>query len=223
MISTRTAVAGAVALALTAGTLAFAVTPHETRVGPKTGLLQDGRLLHPAGRLTPVGNFPTGGAATPDGRFYWALSTGRGRHDIRVVDLADGRVVQVLPVPGLSGGIAMDPHRPLAYVSGIAETSHTDQKAKGRPGGAGDNVQVFSYDRRSGLAHFTRLISTPPPPGSPIPQGVVDIPGFEGPPQEFAPTNTQRLAVTAEELVEQLPPGRVGERLEDLVHAHQDM
>jgi DNA-binding beta-propeller fold protein YncE len=177
-----------------AGTVALAVPRASPPVSPQTGLLPNGRLLHPAGALTPVGNFPTGGAATPDGRFYWALSTGRGRHDIRIVDLTSGRVVQILPVPGLSGGIAMDPLRSVAYVSGISETSHTDQRAAGRPGGAGDNVQVFAYDRATGQAHFSRLIATPPPPGSPVPQGVINVPGYEGPPQEFPPTNSKAVA-----------------------------
>jgi DNA-binding beta-propeller fold protein YncE len=190
----RRSLAVAAALAVTASGVAVARTARTSEVGPRTGLLQNGRLLHPAGELTTVGNFPTGGAVTPDGRFYWALSTGRGRHDIRIVDLDNGKVVQVLPVPGLSGGIAMDPRRATAYVSGVAETSHKDQQTKGRPGGAGDNVQVFDYDRRTGKAHFRSLIATPPPPGSPVPQGVVDVPGFEGPPQEFPPTNTKRVA-----------------------------
>ncbi|MDP9100816.1 MAG: bifunctional YncE family protein/alkaline phosphatase family protein [Actinomycetota bacterium] len=162
--------------------------------GPASRLLGNGRVLRPAGRLTGVGNFPTGGALTRDGRFYWALSTGRGKQDIRIVSVATGRVVQVLPVPGLSGGIAMDPTRPQAYVSGVQDSSHTDQQRLGLPGRAGDNVQVFTYDPATGRARFARLIATPPPPGSPVPQGIVDIPGYEGPPQEFPPTNTNRLA-----------------------------
>jgi DNA-binding beta-propeller fold protein YncE len=194
MLALRTAVAAVSAATVAAATFAVAMPTHESKVGPRTGLLQNGRLLHPAGKLTPVGNFPTGGAVTPDGHFYWALSTGRGRHDIRIVDLASGKVVQVLPVPGLSGGIVMDPRRPLAYVSGVAESTHTDQQAKGRPGGEGDNVQVFAYDKRSGTARFARLLATPPPPGSPVPQGIVSIPTYEGPPQEFPPTNTKRVA-----------------------------
>ena len=192
---TRRSTVVALVLALLAGGVVAAVAAGRQRaVGPKTGLLQNGRLLHPAGAQTPVGNFPTGGAVTPGGRYYWALSTGRGKHDIRIVDLRNGKVVQVMPVPGLSGGIAMDPRRPVAYVSGIAQSSHTDQQVKGRPGAAGDNVQAFSYNPTTGIARFQRLIPTPPPPGSPIPQGIVSIPGYEGPPQEFAPTNTTRVA-----------------------------
>ena len=191
---TRRSTVIALVLALLAGGAAAAVAGTQRAVGPRTGLLQNGRLLHPAGAQTAVGNFPTGGAITPGGRFYWAVSTGRGKHDIRIVDLRTGKVVQVVPVPGLSGGIAMDPKRPIAYVSGVSQSSHTDQQVKGRPGAAGDNVQVFRYDPRTGRTSIPTLIETPPPPGSPIPQGIVSIPGYEGPPQEFPPTNTTRVA-----------------------------
>ncbi|MCU1587970.1 MAG: beta-propeller repeat protein [Frankiales bacterium] len=190
----RTAVLVTLACLMSGGAAVAMAGGLQRAVGPKTGLLQNGRLLHPAGTQTPVGNFPTGGAVTPDGRFYWALATGRGKHDIRIVDLRSGKVVQVVPVPGLSGGIAMDPRRPVAYVSGVAQSSHTDQQVKGRPGAAGDNVQVFRYDPRTGRSATPTVIETPPPPGSPIPQGIVSIPGFEGPPQEFPPTNTARVA-----------------------------
>ncbi|MCW2543508.1 MAG: beta-propeller repeat protein [Frankiales bacterium] len=190
----RTALLVVLAVTLSGGAAAAVAAARQRAVGPKTGLLQDGRLLHPAGAQTPVGNFPTGGAVTPNGRYYWALATGRGKHDIRIVDLRTGKVVQLIPVPGLSGGVVMDPHRPLVYVSGIPQSSHTDQQVKGRPGAAGDNVQVFAYNPETGVARFQRLIATPPPPGSPIPQGIVSIPGYEGPPQEFPPTNTTRVA-----------------------------
>ncbi len=163
-------------------------------IGPKAGVLPDGRVLHPAGRLTKVGNFPTGGALTPDGRFYWAVDTGRGFNDIRIVRVRDGRVIQNVPMPGASGGIAMDPTAHLAYVSGVADSAHLDQQRPHLPGRSGDVVWVFRYSGRTGHAAFRRLIAVPPPAGSPIPQGVVDVPGFEGPPENFPPTNTQRLA-----------------------------
>src|SRR3954471_22682304 len=78
-------------------------------VGPQLRRTVDGRQLRPYGRLTGVGNFPTGAAATPDGRFYWTVSTGRGRNEIRIVSVRTGEVLQTLPIPGASGGIAMDP------------------------------------------------------------------------------------------------------------------
>jgi len=163
-------------------------------ISPATHETGNGRVLKPAGELTQVGNFPTGGALTPDGRFYWAVSTGRGFNDIRIVDTGTNQVVQIVPVPGASGGIVIDGANHLAYVSGVADSSHADQQRKDLPGRAGDNVTVFRYDPHSGLATYDHLVNVPPPAGSPIPQGVVDIPGFEGPPQEFPPTNQQRLS-----------------------------
>ena len=89
---------------------AVAVPPG--RIGPSMRLLGNGRHLTPQGRMTRVGNFPTGGALSNDGRFYWTLSTGRGFNDIRIVSVRTGRIVQIIPVPGVSGGIAMDPTQP---------------------------------------------------------------------------------------------------------------
>src|SRR5436190_16915120 len=84
-------------------------------VGPTTRIQPTGRQLNPVGKLTRLGNFPTGGALTPDGRFLWTLSTGRGHNDIRIVQVRPdatggvGDVIQRIPMPGLSGGIAIAP------------------------------------------------------------------------------------------------------------------
>jgi YVTN family beta-propeller protein len=181
-----------IVVVLAASSAAAAST--EPVVGPGDGVLVNGRHLYPAGQLVPVGNFPTGGALTPDGRFYWSVSTGRGRNDVRIVDLAARRVVQVLPIPGASGGIVMDPNKPVAYVSGVADSSHKDQQRPTLAGREGDVIQVFRYDPSSGTAGFERTMPVPPPAGSPIPQGIVDVPGLEGPPQNFPPTNTKRTS-----------------------------
>ena len=190
----RRSIALVTAAVLVAAAGAYASSVVTGRVGKKEHLLANGRLLRPAGALVQLGNFPTGGALTPDGRYYWTVSTGRGKHDIRIVSTATARVVQIIPLPGASGGIVMDPHKAQAYVSGIQDTTHTDTQQLKLPGRAGDNVQVFTYNKASGKAKFSRLFSVPPPPGSPIPQGIVSIPGLEGPPQEFPPTSTKRLS-----------------------------
>ena len=57
-------------------------------IGPSNGIQPSGRQLHPEGKLTQLGNLPTGGALTTNGRFLWALSTGRGRNDVRIVRVA---------------------------------------------------------------------------------------------------------------------------------------
>ncbi|MDX6644064.1 MAG: hypothetical protein QOD76_2026, partial [Solirubrobacteraceae bacterium] len=61
-----------------AGAADAAATTPSGRIGPSQRLLGNGRHLTPQGQLVPLGNFPTGGALTPDGRFYWTVSTGRG-------------------------------------------------------------------------------------------------------------------------------------------------
>src|SRR5262245_7525365 len=113
-------VVGAGALAVV-GAAAAAAAVATGWIGPDTGITGNGRLhaLDPSVKLVPVGNFPTGAALTPDGRFYWTVSTGRGKNDIRVVDVANDTVQQVIPIPGGSGGIAMNPTQPLVYVSGV--------------------------------------------------------------------------------------------------------
>ncbi|MBV9099284.1 MAG: hypothetical protein JO079_14625, partial [Frankiaceae bacterium] len=172
-----------VAAAATAtATAAYSLTSTGV-IGSGLHELGNGRVLSPAGAMTQVGNFPTGGALTPDGRFYWAVSTGRGQNDIRIVDVSSQTVVQTVVVPGASGGIVMDPTRPVAYISGVANSPHTDQSHPTLPGAQGDVVEAFAYDASTGLAHFDHLVAVPPPAGSPIPQGVADVPGLEGPPQ----------------------------------------
>ncbi len=163
-------------------------------VGPGQRLLGNGRQLEPQGALVGLGNFPTGGALTPDGRFYWTVSTGRGFNDVRIVSVRKPGVVQVLSLPGASGGITMDPKHNLAYVSGVADSEHLDQDRPGLPGRGGDVVHVFRYDAASGKASESGTIPVPPPSGSPIPQSLVSLSGLVGPPQSFPPTNTKRLA-----------------------------
>ena len=150
-------------------------------IGPKLGLLGNGRHLQPAGTLVGLGNFPTGAAVTPDGRFYWTVSTGRGHNDIRIVSVANKKVVQVVPLPGASGGIAMNPKDPIAYVSGVADSEHLDQQEPGLPGREGDVIHVFRYDRTTGHATFQRLIHVPPPGDAP-------------PTQTFPPNDATQLS-----------------------------
>jgi DNA-binding beta-propeller fold protein YncE len=140
------------------------------RIGPSLRLTGNGRLLTPPGRLVTIGHFPTGGALTPDGRYYWTVSTGRALNDIRIVSTQNPHVVQILPLPGASGGIAIDRTKPLVYVSGIADSSNLDELRLGLPGRAGDVIHVFRYDSRSGRAAETGTIAVPPPSFAPVPQ-----------------------------------------------------
>jgi DNA-binding beta-propeller fold protein YncE len=193
------------------GALAFAQgSGDDGRIGPANRIQPSGRQLAPAGKLTRVGNHPGGGALTPSGRFYWTLSAGRGRNDVRIVRVAPrrrcrkpardagarrkrgyrrcvrknrrsvGRVVQVLPMPGLSGGIAMARDGRTAYVSGVAESPHEDQQTPaGTPGKEGDVIHVLRYNARTGRATRAGTIAVPPPGDAPLPQS-------------FPPTETTR-------------------------------
>ena len=132
---------------------------------PATGFLLNGRHLTPQGAQVALGNFPTGGAVTANGRFLWTVSTGFSSNDIRIVDTARRRVCQIIPVPGASGGIALDsPHR-LAYVSGVTY-SRWRPSEKGLLGAAGNCILVYSWNATSGKARLLRVIPVAPPPGA---------------------------------------------------------
>ena len=71
-----------IALVLAATGVSYAAA--ETGViGPSNGIQPSGRLLDPVGKMTQLGNFPTGGALTNNGRFLWTLSAGRGANCLR--------------------------------------------------------------------------------------------------------------------------------------------
>src|SRR3954454_21838404 len=127
-------------------------------VGPQAALTPSGRHLVPAGRMTAVGTFPSGGALTPDGRFYWAVDAGRGRAAVRVIDVRTGAVRQTLPIPGGYFGIAFAPNGHRAYVSG---TPADDPSAESLKGAAGDVVHVFSVARSSGHASELAPLAMP--------------------------------------------------------------
>jgi hypothetical protein len=148
------------------------------RIGPGLHVTGNGRHLQPPGQLITLGHFPTGGAVTPDGRFYWTVSTGRALNDIRIVAVTGNhaRVIQVLGLPGASGGIAIDGRHARAYVSGLRDSTDTDQMRPHLPGRRGDVIHVFSYDRHSGRAHETGTIAVPPPPAAAAPQSFPPAP-----------------------------------------------
>ena len=142
------------------------------RISPAQHIVPDGRRLRPPGQLVTLGHFPTGGALTPDGRFLWAVSTGRALNDVRIVSVSGRhpRVIQVLGLPGASGGIAIDRTQPLVYISGLADSSNRDERRPGLPGRQGDVIHVFRYNQRTGRASETGTIAVPPPSSAPVPQ-----------------------------------------------------
>ena len=157
-----------------------------------------------------LGNFPTGAAATTDGRFLWTVSAGLGANDIRIVDTARRRVIQTIPVPGASGGIALDSRHRRAYVSGIARLARV--AVAGRPAGGRGQLSSSSM---AGTAHrrarYLRSIPSrcPTAPGPPTGQE----PGPDG-----RRDGHRRLAAEARGLARRPPsagpaePGRLRRR-----------
>src|SRR4051812_18014429 len=149
--------------ALAAALLALAVAlpaqgAAQDDVGPGNSLTVNGRKLDPVGRMTPVGAFPTGGALTPDGRFYWAVDAGRGATAVRVIDVATGTVLQTLPMPGGYVGIAFAPDGRRAYVSGQPRDGDF---GKGLKGEGGDVIHVYAVNPASGAATELDPIALP--------------------------------------------------------------
>ena len=161
---------------------ALAVTQIPGRIGPKSRIQPNGRKLHPFGKLTPrLGNFPAGGAVTPNGRFLYALSAGRGRNDIRVVSLKTRKVVQILPMPGLDGGIAIAPNGRTVYVSGLQDSEHKDQQTPATvPGREGDVIEVLHATPRTGKLAYGGTIPVPPPSNAPNEQSFPPTPTKHG-------------------------------------------
>jgi YVTN family beta-propeller protein len=132
------------------------------RIGPSLSMTGNGRLLRPAGRMTTLGNFPTGSALTPDGRFVWVVDSGHGADDVKIVSLDTGAVVQTLALPGGYGGVAIARDGRSAYVSGEPK-SDANPPPPGGPtkGDAGDVVHVYSVDPASGHADERDPIALP--------------------------------------------------------------
>jgi YVTN family beta-propeller protein len=136
-------------LALLAGAgVAIAESLTTGRIGPSLGITANGRVLHPIGRQTVVGVFPTGSALTPDGRFLWVTDCGHASDDVRVMEVASGAVVQTLPLPGCYGGIAFAPDGLHAYVSGNPKGSSPTEGPT--QGDQGDVIHVFSVEPATG-------------------------------------------------------------------------
>jgi len=128
------------------------------QVSTTTQLTSAGRKLDPIGRMTALGAFPTGGALTPDGRFYWAVDAGRGVNAVRIVDVASGAVRQTLQIPGGYVGVAFAPDGRRAYVSGQPGEGKQPEGAKGTDG---DVIHVYAVEPRTGTAEELEPIALP--------------------------------------------------------------
>jgi YVTN family beta-propeller protein len=144
-------------------TTVLVVSTASADVGPGSGLLPNGRQLTPAGKTTAVGNFPAGGAFTPDGKYFWVVDAGHGKDDIQIVNAATRAVVQVLPLPGAYGAITFAPGGRTAYVSGEPKGSIQPEGSVSAPNG--DAIHVFSVNPASGKAAEQTPITLPPTTG----------------------------------------------------------
>ena len=153
-------------IAVLAGVSSAAAQATPNAPDPATGLLLNGRQLTPQGAQVALGNFPTGGAVTADGRFLWTVSAGQGANDIRIVDTVRRRVRQIIALPGATGGIALDSRHRRAYVS-VIQVSRWWPTQTGLPGAAGNYILVYGWKADSGWAWFRRAIHVPPQPGAP--------------------------------------------------------
>ena len=135
-----------IVLGLAGVAVAASITAGE--VGPSQRLTANGHLLHPAGRLTTVGDFPTGSAVLPGGRYLWVVDCGHGKDDVKVVDLSRHSVIQTLPLPGCYGGVAFAPDGRRAYVSGTPKGSSPTEGPT--HGNQGDVIHIFTVNRRTG-------------------------------------------------------------------------
>ena len=148
----RPVVRWAIGLGLASGLLLAAAAAAQELTTP------NGRELDPIGRMTPLGAFPTGGALTPDGRFYWVVDAGRGANAVRVVEVGTGEIVATLPIPGGYVGVAFAPDGKRAYVSGQPADSEQPPDAIGVDG---DVIHVFAVDRDDGSAREIEPIELP--------------------------------------------------------------
>ena len=145
--------------------VAIAQSVKTGRIGPARHLTANGHLLHPAGRLTTVGDFPTGSAVVPGGHFIWVADCGHGKDDIKVIKVASGKIVQTLPLPGCYGGVAFAPGGQHAYVSGTPLGSSPTEGPT--LGDQGDVIHIFTVNPRTGLGvEHTPLVLPPTTGGS---------------------------------------------------------
>ncbi len=151
-----------IVLVLGGGAVAAGLTTGD--IGPSLHLTANGHLLRPAGRLTTVGNFPTGSAVVPGGRYLWVADCGHGKNDVKVVDLSRHHsVIQTLPLPGCYGGVAFAPDGGHAYVSGTPKgSSPTEGLTKGDQG---DVIHIFAVNPRTGTGIEGDPLQLPPTSG----------------------------------------------------------
>jgi DNA-binding beta-propeller fold protein YncE len=105
---------------------ALAADPGVSRLLP--GLQPDGSILlhsqwsiRPAGRQIELGDFPTGLAVHPEGRWAAVLHCGYGPHEVRIVDLETGAITATAAVNEAFCGIAFSGDGRMLACSGASD------------------------------------------------------------------------------------------------------
>ncbi|WML48592.1 glutaminyl-peptide cyclotransferase [Neobacillus sp. PS3-34] len=107
-------------------------------VGPKgdgTAVTPHGWSVTPSGQQLTLGDFPMGGALSPDHRFLIVSNDGQGEQSLQVVDINSQKVVQTIPYKSpeaLYLGVAFSPDGKTVYAS------------------AGGNNKIRVYDFNNG-------------------------------------------------------------------------
>jgi DNA-binding beta-propeller fold protein YncE len=114
-------------------------------------LLNNGWIIHPAGKQVDVDTFPMRCAVSPDGKYLLVLNGGYNPPSISVVDLSAQRELHRTPVPDAWLGLAFAPGGNSVFVGG----------------GSKARVYQFNFNPRNGDLSPVREIAAVTDPGNP--------------------------------------------------------
>ncbi|MCL6599210.1 MAG: glutaminyl-peptide cyclotransferase [Alicyclobacillus macrosporangiidus] len=119
----RKLVAGVAIATIVLGTGSALAAAYTRVAGPRpdgTGITPYDWTLTPAGKQLSLGDFPMGGAPSPDGRYLVVSNDGQGTQSLQVVDLRQQKVIQTIPYKSpeaLYLGVAFSPDGKTLYAS----------------------------------------------------------------------------------------------------------
>ena len=117
-------------------------------------LLHNQWLIHPVGTQVALGDFPVNMAVDPDGTMAAVLHAGHSQHEVRIIDLAAGRVVAAAPLHETFRGVAFSADGKTLVCSGASDgVLHVFSLAGGGLAARGD-VEVSKKSDRGVVAGF---------------------------------------------------------------------